>query len=47
MAAASLGNASIILSEDLQHRQVLDGITFLNPFAADFQDNEVLGTGGN
>ena len=41
VAAASLGNASIILSEDLQHRQVLDGITFLNPFAADFQDNEV------
>jgi predicted nucleic acid-binding protein len=43
VAAASLGNASIILSEDFQHRQVLDGITFLNPFEPDFKDEEVLG----
>lgn len=43
VAAASLGSASIILSEDFQHRHALEGITFLNPFAPDFQDAEVLG----
>jgi hypothetical protein len=40
VAAASLGSASIILSEDFQHRHTLEGITFLNPFAPDFQDAE-------
>jgi predicted nucleic acid-binding protein len=43
VAAASIGNASVILSEDFQHRQALDGITILNPFAPDFRDEEVLG----
>jgi predicted nucleic acid-binding protein len=43
VAAASLGNASVVLSEDFQHRRVLVGITFLNPFAPDFQDEEILG----
>jgi len=43
IAAASLGNASIILSEDFQHRQELEGMRILNPVASDFQDEEILG----
>ncbi len=43
VAAAVHADASIVLSEDFQHRQKLEGITFLNPFATDFRDAEVLG----
>jgi predicted nucleic acid-binding protein len=43
LAAAMIANATIVLSEDYQHRQSLEGITFLNPFAPDFLDTEVLG----
>jgi predicted nucleic acid-binding protein len=42
VAAAALCESAIILSEDFQHRQVLEGITFLNPFAADFREEEIL-----
>ena len=42
VAAAVLSNVPIVLSEDFQHRQKLEGITFLNPFSPDFQDAEVL-----
>jgi predicted nucleic acid-binding protein len=42
VAAAIHSNATIVLSEDFQHRQKLEGITFLNPFAPDFQESEVL-----
>ncbi len=41
-AAASLNGAVCILSEDGQHRQTVEGITYLNPFAADFDVAEVL-----
>lgn len=41
-ATAALHGASIILSEDFQHRRTIDGITFLNPFAADFDVAQIL-----
>ncbi|MCI0461221.1 MAG: PIN domain-containing protein [Gemmataceae bacterium] len=41
-AAARQNGAEVLLSEDFQHRRVLEGVTFLNPFAADFDPNEVL-----
>lgn len=42
-AAAKLHQATAALSEDFQHRQTIDGITFLNPFAPDFSLFEVTG----
>lgn len=42
-AAAKLHRASTVLSEDFGHRQTIDGVTFLNPFAADFAISEILG----
>jgi predicted nucleic acid-binding protein len=42
LAAASIHGASIVLSEDFQHRQKIRGVTFLNPFADDFDPLEVL-----
>jgi predicted nucleic acid-binding protein len=44
VAVASSAGARIVLSEDLQHRRSLGGLTFLNPFAPDFDEKEVLGT---
>jgi predicted nucleic acid-binding protein len=43
VAAASSRGATHILSEDLQHRQSLEGLTILNPFAPDFDEKEILG----
>jgi predicted nucleic acid-binding protein len=42
LAAAALNGATRILSEDFQHRQSVEGVTFLNPFAPDFDPAEVL-----
>jgi predicted nucleic acid-binding protein len=41
-AVARLSGAAILLSEDFQHRRTVEGVTFVNPFAADFDPNEVL-----
>ena len=41
-AAAVLHGVGIIVSEDFQHRQTLEGVTFINPFAADFQLTDIL-----
>ncbi len=41
-AAARLHGATCVLSEDGQHRQIIEGVTYLNPFAADFSIGEVL-----
>ena len=41
-AAAKLHRASIVLSEDFQHRRVIGPVTFLNPFASDFSPSEIL-----
>ncbi len=41
-SAARLSGCPIVLSEDFFHRQTLDGVTFLNPFAEDFDLREVL-----
>ncbi|MBM4088916.1 MAG: PIN domain-containing protein [Planctomycetes bacterium] len=43
-AAAKVHHATTVLSEDFQHRQTIDAVTFLNPFAADFARSEVLGS---
>jgi predicted nucleic acid-binding protein len=43
LAAAVLSRASTVLSEDFSHRQTLEGVTFLNPFASDFDPNQILG----
>lgn len=43
LSAAIAGGTSIILSEDFQHRRTIEGVTFLNPFAADFDPAEILG----
>ncbi len=32
VAAAQKANCSILLTEDLQHEQVLDGVKIINPF---------------
>lgn len=42
LAAAKLHNATTVLSEDFGHRQALDRVTFLNPFASDFSLSDVL-----
>lgn len=39
---AKSNHAAVVLSEDFQHRRVIEGVTFLNPFAADFDIAEVL-----
>jgi predicted nucleic acid-binding protein len=44
VAAASSCGATRILSEDLQHRQSFDGLIVLNPFAPDFDEQELFGT---
>jgi predicted nucleic acid-binding protein len=36
-AAARLNQVSYVLSEDFNTGATLDGVTFLNPFAADFE----------
>jgi predicted nucleic acid-binding protein len=41
-AAARLAGAVILLSEDFQHRPTVEGVAFVNPFAPDFDPNEVL-----
>jgi predicted nucleic acid-binding protein len=41
-AAARMSGAEVLLSEDFQHRRTIEGVTFLNPFASDFDPNEVL-----
>jgi predicted nucleic acid-binding protein len=41
-AAAKLNRATTVLSEDFQHRRTVEGVTFLNPFAADFDLKEIL-----
>jgi len=41
-AAANLAGCPIVLSEGFSHHQTLDGVTFLNPFAQDFDLREVL-----
>lgn len=35
LSAAQIQDCSFILSEDLQHEQVIDGLTILNPFESD------------
>lgn len=35
-AAAKLNGVPYVLSEDFSHRQRIEGVTFLNPFADDF-----------
>lgn len=42
-AAREVG-ASTVLSEDFQHRRTIEGVTFVNPFANDFDPQEVLPT---
>lgn len=42
VAAARLTGAKVVLSEDLQHRQTIDGVTIVNPFAPDFVASEIL-----
>jgi len=44
LAAARQHGASFVFSEDFQHRRVVDGVTFLNPFAPDFDLDAVLAT---
>jgi predicted nucleic acid-binding protein len=44
IAAASSHGAMHVLSEDLQHRQTLEGLIILNPFAPDFDEKEILQT---
>ncbi|HWY86576.1 MAG TPA: PIN domain-containing protein [Gemmataceae bacterium] len=44
LAAANLHGAKFILSEDFQHRQTLETVTFLNPFAPDFDLTELIAT---
>ena len=41
-AAAKEAGSLFILSEDFQHRRVLDGVIYLNPFAVDFDITEIL-----
>jgi predicted nucleic acid-binding protein len=41
-AVAVLHGAKAIVSEDFQHRSVLENITFINPFAADFVITDIL-----
>jgi predicted nucleic acid-binding protein len=41
-AVAALNGATTVLSEDFQHRRVIEGVTFLNPFATDFDLNDLL-----
>jgi len=41
-AAARVAGAATVLSEDFQHRRTIEGITFLNPFADDFDPRQVL-----
>jgi predicted nucleic acid-binding protein len=36
LAAASLAGATHLLSEDFQHGQTLEGVTFVNPFDVNF-----------
>jgi len=42
LAAAAVHGASIVLSEDFQHRRKIGGVLFLNPFSDDFNPLEVL-----
>ena len=35
IAAAQKANCSILLSEDLQHQQQIEGLTIINPFKID------------
>jgi predicted nucleic acid-binding protein len=35
VAAAMAGGATELLSEDLQHRQAIEGITIVNPFKSE------------
>jgi predicted nucleic acid-binding protein len=35
VAAALIGGADTLLSEDMQHGQVIDGVRIINPFRAD------------
>jgi predicted nucleic acid-binding protein len=44
LAAARLHGAAFVFSEDFQHRSVVNAVTFLNPFAADFDFDAVLAT---
>jgi predicted nucleic acid-binding protein len=41
-ASAVLNSVTIILSEDFQHGRTIEGVTFLNPFAADFEISRIL-----
>ena len=41
-AAACLAACPIVLSEDFSHRQSVEGVLFLNPFASDFDIHEVM-----
>ncbi len=42
LAAAVIYGARTIVSEDFQHRAVLEGVTLINPFAADFVITDIL-----
>lgn len=40
-ATACSAGIPLVLSEDFTHRRVIEGVTFLNPFAADFDIREI------
>ena len=40
-AAARTNDVSVILSEDLQHNRVIEGVRILNPFHAQFDPREL------
>jgi predicted nucleic acid-binding protein len=42
LAVAVLHNAAHLLSEGFAHRRTIEGVTCLNPFAADFDPAEIL-----
>ncbi len=42
-ATARLNEISVLLTEDFEHRRMIDGVQFLNPFAASFDAEALLG----
>ena len=44
LAAARLSRSTTVLSEDFQNGQTIGGVTFLNPFAAEFDLGRLLQT---
>jgi predicted nucleic acid-binding protein len=44
LAAAVLNGATRVLSEDFQDGRVVEGVTFLNPFAPGFDTSRLMGS---